>query len=72
MPEDRCVICGEIIPEGQQVCNGCQEEQEERTCGTCMWYERKEEICCNYRSSHVADFMRSDDTCEKWEENEIK
>ena len=23
--EDRCICCGEIIPEGQQVCKMCQE-----------------------------------------------
>lgn len=23
--EDRCIACGEIIPEGQQVCKMCQE-----------------------------------------------
>lgn len=23
--EDRCIACGEIIPEGQQVCKECQE-----------------------------------------------
>ena len=23
--EDRCICCGEIIPEGQQVCKECQE-----------------------------------------------
>lgn len=28
MNENRCVCCGEIIPEGTQVCNMCQEEAE--------------------------------------------
>lgn len=23
--EDRCVICGEIIPEGRHVCLGCED-----------------------------------------------
>lgn len=25
MAVDRCVICGEVIPEGMQVCPGCME-----------------------------------------------
>lgn len=24
MKENRCVMCGEIIPEGRQVCSGCE------------------------------------------------
>lgn len=26
MSEDRCVMCGEIIPEGTQVCTSCREK----------------------------------------------
>ena len=25
--EDRCICCGEIIPEGQQVCKECMQEK---------------------------------------------
>ncbi len=28
--EERCVCCGEIIPEGQQVCANCYEENERK------------------------------------------
>ena len=28
--EDRCVCCGEIIPEGRMVCPLCQEKPNER------------------------------------------
>ena len=27
--ENRCVCCGEIIPEGQQVCEKCEREAED-------------------------------------------
>ena len=27
--EDRCVMCGEIIPEGRQVCKQCEEKAKE-------------------------------------------
>ena len=29
--EDRCIVCGEIIPEGRQVCPNCEEEQRRQT-----------------------------------------
>ena len=37
--ENRCVICGEIIPEGRQVCPAC-EAGEDRCCSTCRMYYR--------------------------------
>ena len=33
---DRCVMCGEIIPEGQQVCWKCK-HKEELTGGVAVW-----------------------------------
>lgn len=27
---DRCVFCGEIVPEGRQVCPRCESKNEER------------------------------------------
>lgn len=27
MSEDRCIICGEIIPEGRQVCPNCEKQK---------------------------------------------
>lgn len=29
MNENRCVICGEIIPEGLQICPKCEKESEQ-------------------------------------------
>lgn len=31
--ENRCVCCGEIIPEGRMVCPNCEEEAKERSGG---------------------------------------
>ena len=31
MNENRCVYCGEIIPEGRQVCPSCEKIQSETT-----------------------------------------
>ena len=39
---------------------------EERTCGSCCWYEGYCGVCCNGRSEHRAEFMDEDDTCSKW------
>ena len=30
MGEDRCVCCGEIIPEGNQVCSNCRESHSQK------------------------------------------
>lgn len=29
--EDRCVMCGQIVPEGRMVCPVCEKDVEERT-----------------------------------------
>ena len=29
--EDRCICCGEIIPEGRQVCVNCEKEAKEES-----------------------------------------
>lgn len=33
MSEDRCVMCGQIIPEGRQVCPLCESKCKERKAG---------------------------------------
>ena len=40
---------------------------EKRECGTCQWYDRETEVCCNGRSDYRADFLSHDDTCGEWE-----
>lgn len=33
--EDRCIICGEVIPEGRQICYACEEKENDRK--DCIW-----------------------------------
>ena len=35
---DRCVMCGEIIPEGQQVCGLCKHKTELKETINCIYY----------------------------------
>lgn len=39
-----------------------------KTCKNCRWYELFNGVCCNGDSENRADFMESDDYCDKWEE----
>lgn len=36
-------------------------------CYSCKWYAQFEGVCCNGNSEHRADFMDTDDSCDKWE-----
>lgn len=40
----------------------------DKNCSNCELYAQDEEVCCNYKSEHVADFTSPDDVCEEWEE----
>ena len=40
--EDRCVSCGDIIPEGTQVCINCM-----TACVGCGWEDRENCRACN-------------------------
>lgn len=51
MNEDRCVCCGEIIPEGRMVCPNCK--QTVKT-GDCKWC--KDEICVNSDCPMCCDY----------------
>ena len=35
MSEDRCIVCGSIIPEGRQICNKCEEGSHKYHCIVC-------------------------------------
>jgi len=41
-----------------------------RTCKTCKWYAEFEGVCCNGDSEYRADFRNSDDSCERWGDEE--
>lgn len=51
MNEDRCVCCGEIIPEGRMVCPNCLVTVKAGECKYC-----KDEICVNADSPMRADY----------------
>ena len=38
-----------------------------QTCGNCLWWSEKYEVCVNPRSVNCADFTLPTDTCEFWE-----
>lgn len=35
MSEDRCVVCGEIVPEGRQICWKCEHQSKDYHCIIC-------------------------------------
>ena len=37
MSEDRCIICGEIIPEGRHVCPNCEKGEKPMKCNHPIW-----------------------------------
>lgn len=39
--EDRCVMCGQVIPEGRMVCPLCEKDVEERTAQKPVAQEQK-------------------------------
>ena len=52
--DNRCVCCGEIIPEGRQVCPACEEKPAKKVsnefCLDCIYFQGEFEInrCCMY------------------------
>ena len=59
MSEDRCVCCGEIVPEGRMVCPICEHKAENRVapCVACRYSERirrnKLKVFCQLRGVEV-------------------
>ena len=71
MNEDRCVMCGEIIPEGQQVCPSCEDKVIPKTDTQCdrllrlmdevEWVDQVlalREIGCMRLASRVSDLKK--------------
>ena len=52
--EERCVVCGRIIPEGRQVCRNCEEGRNNMS---------KSKLVCNLG---MADFFTLPDRGEVW------
>lgn len=44
---------------------------EKTECDTCKWYEQFVGVCCNGESRHRADFRDPQESCEKWEYQEV-
>lgn len=42
-------------------------EDNKLTCGTCVWYDKGYEVCCNGYSEYRADFRLETDKCDKHE-----
>jgi len=43
------------------------EEDNKLTCGTCVWFDKSYEVCCNGYSEYRADFRLETDKCDKHE-----
>lgn len=43
--ENRCVYCGEIIPEGRMVCLMCEMQAEDREAGTAIVRPNEKKEC---------------------------
>lgn len=46
-------------------------DEKAAVCGTCKWYEGFVGVCCNGESRHRADFRDPQESCEKWEYQEV-
>lgn len=74
MSEDRCVCCGDIIPEGRQVCPGCDGGVTTATipgrCKNCRHWSRNEirdtefGVCFNIRG--VSIIKHENGFCDRW------
>ena len=62
MAENRCICCGEIIPEGMMVCPKCQLSQKEEHCN---WCEPSNERCGTCARFFLSDCsaMYDDEQC---------
>lgn len=52
MNDNRCVCCGEIIPEGLQVCMNCQKRAEERGLPNDHRVHREDGGCLVHKGIH--------------------
>ena len=52
---DRCVMCGEIIPEGQQVCGICKHKTELEETINCKHYVPPWNVCIMKRAQRIEE-----------------
>ena len=48
------------------------ESEDKKYCCTCKWYAEFEGVCCNADSKWTADFRCLDDSCDCWEDKDVK
>lgn len=58
MSEDRCICCGEIVPEGRMVCPNCEKKTEKKRdplirCRECRWYSKEQGVCFHTFSNRL-------------------
>lgn len=59
MSEDRCISCGEIVPEGRMVCPICEKGKpnadvvEVIRCRECRWYSKEQGVCFHPHSNRL-------------------
>lgn len=65
MSENRCVCCGEIIPEGMQVCVNCLTKENERLKERCYMIADGD-LCgyCSYVCNHRREAYKGVAKCE--------
>ena len=68
--DNRCICCGEIIPEGLQVCPNCMVVTKlPHNCEYCKWRNNFNWICKNTDSDYFTEITICDNSCECWEQN---
>ena len=69
---DKCIVCGEIIPEGTQVCQNCMETSpdEDYPCHTCSLSDTcdgwEAQYCCT-----LCRYYNDDPNCEQCDPMDI-
>ena len=62
MSEDRCICCGDIVPEGRMVCPNCERilaaaplnlEPIQIRCRECRWYSKEQGFCFHTFSNRL-------------------
>lgn len=51
--EDRCILCGAVVPEGRMVCWGCENEFTKKRCVICNKPIEGEDSICKHCSTTI-------------------
>ncbi len=69
MDVDRCVVCGEPVPEGRMVCWQCHRRG--RPCETCAYFDPVYGICYGTEGKYRPYLMTANDICPVRKENTL-